>query len=94
MFNPTVKHLVNTHQSTLSGDEIIAAVLVSHVGHVPSHAALVDANRMAQPAVPKAVGQSATPRRDSTGEICRLFSIGKCKYGATCKRIHDDMLSF
>ena len=93
---------LNTHNETLSGEEIIAAVLVSHAGHLPTHTTIVGTNRSPPPA-PKFPGHGALPfdpkvksdsssnaaPRDSTGEICRLYSLGKCKFGATCKRVRD-----
>ena len=34
-------HRLNAHQATLFGDEVVSAVMISHVGHLPTHGALV-----------------------------------------------------
>ena len=95
-FNPKVK----TIHSLLTGGEIIATVLAPHAAHIPTHAQLVtrcfepklktctlEANK-AVGAVPKTI--PVPPRQDSTGELRRLYSIGKCKFGSTRKRVRDD----
>ena len=73
-----------------------------HVAHLPTHQAIADADKGAY--VPTALPKSATHRKgDSRGEIwpvwltrrlgtvhCRLYGLGKCKWGDASKRIHDD----
>ena len=52
----------------------------------------VESNRIPHPPPPKATiaPQGNAAKRVSTVEICRLYSIGKCEFGASCKGIRDD----
>ena len=50
---------------------------------------MVEAAKAVRGAFPKSPSNVAV-RKDTTGEICRLFSEGKCRRGARCKRHHDD----
>ena len=96
---------INTLQPTQSGDGIMASVLTSkavaarrtqrktYAAHIPTHDALVEAGRRynAPATVPKSVATSVTPRGrvGSSGEVCRLFATGSCKWGDACKRVSD-----
>ena len=80
--------MINTLQSTLSGDELMASVLASHAAHIPTQQAIAALNskvrtNIANPtvnnhtpsAVPKRVS-APSHRPDSANEICRLFGEG------------------
>ena len=65
----------------------------AHSAHIPTHAALVDANRRIYTTahVPQSDASATQMVRvaDSDGLICRLFATGSCNRGGDCKRAHD-----
>ena len=66
----------------------------THAAHLPTHHAMAEGNRRynTSTTVPKSVVTLATPRGrvGSTGEICRLYATGSCKWGDACKRVRDN----
>ena len=77
----------NTLQPTLTGDELIATVLTSHASHLPTHTATADANKHGFVAVPKS--SPFTKVKENSGDLCRLFADGKCRWGKKRRDIHD-----
>ena len=61
-------------------DPLVATYI--HAAHLPSHQALVGANRRTYG--PTTMPKSVTPRKvESEGEICRLFADGRGKWPYT-----------
>ena len=85
---PPVGDSIRTPQPTLSGDELLATVLTSHSPQLPTHTAIVEANKSGFVANPKSWPFTKTPAK--TGDLCRLYAEGKCRWGDRCKHVLDE----
>lgn len=75
---------LNTHQSLLPGDEIIASVPAPHAGHIPknTNSVTIDLHKHPnRPAMgahrhPPDIAPKARAKKGATGEIHRLYIVG------------------
>ena len=81
---------LNTLQPTLTGDELLDTVLASHASHLPTQAAIVDANKNGFVATPRNSPFTKNGGKEKTGDLCRLYADGKCRWGNKCRNVRNE----